>query len=458
VEITFMEPDGSILDSITFNRKGRASLSTDDARRVARRRSYNQQRHVQAALSTETISRTTLQGEIYDEVTGEVVELSTDEKKQIGRQIRRRLTKKDEPFTDYEADVLTLEKIEKRTKEMLDDGYKLVPVYVDEEGRPPPQLCGRFALLENVSINQNAEGVCHVGSVRRCGSVWACPVCGSKILRERAGEIKKAVEHFGNAPKWMVTLTARHSTKTELASFIKAFREARRRLAQSKPFRKFRKEAAGYVTSAEITWSPRNGWHWHVHELWFDAPKPDFAAAWQRALGVFGLSCVEEIGYDVRESWDASEYLAKTGIDPEERTWDTGKEMSTASKGKGIWDLAAARHYNLVREHYHATRGMRRITWSKGLKALVAVNEVADEDMLEEEGQEILQIQQYAWSQIHSRGLVPDILESAEIGGARYIVETITAWMKTDFSTETIVERRKQRHKLHNTKKKEQEA
>lgn len=402
--IEIVEPDGTIVDSLEI-RKGRPVLSLEDARRHDRRNAYYQQRHVQRALRDETVKRR--------------------------------------------------KKTEKLTK--VDDGLKYVEIETDEEGNPYPNLCGRYPLPMSTGASirrsgDNDNNHCHVAGLMKCGSVWACPVCGRKILRGRAEEIRKAVEHFEGKAKYMVTLTARHDRDTDLATFAKTFREARRHLAQKKRFVKFRQASAGYITAAEITWSTRNGWHWHVHELWFDCPKPDFAEEWTASLERKGLSCVAEYGYDVSETFSAAEYIAKAGIkDADEnfrRTWDAGNEIAGVRKGSGIWDLAATR-YDLVREHFHGTRGMRRISWSKGLKALVNVDEVSENEMNGDAmGEEVIHIPAMMWRQIHAHGLIPDVLECAEMGGSHLVVETLIELQEANWNPQTIKQNREIRARL----------
>jgi hypothetical protein len=398
--IEIIEPDGSIIDSLEI-RKGRAVLSADDARRHDRRTAYFQQRHVQRALRNECII------------------LKKKEHKVI----------------------------------KVDDGLKFIDITVDKEGCPSPSLCCRFTIptLTGATIKSKSvdgKNVCHVSGLMRCGSVWTCPVCGRKILKEREKEIEQAVEFFGDSKNrmFMVTLTARHKKTTDLRSFAKSFRNARRRVSRNRSYIQFRRQCAGYITAAEITWSEKNGWHWHVHELWFDCPfAPDFSDLWQESLKKEGLSCIKSRGYDVRETFNASEYMSKW---KSERTWTPGKEVAGVRKGQAVWDLAPTR-YDLVAEHYHATRGMRRISWSKGLKKLVGLNEKSTGELLDEgEAEDIVHIPTMVWAQIHRNGLIPDVLECAEFGGSHLVVETIQELIESKWSVEIIKEQRHLRAKL----------
>ena len=56
------------------------------------------------------------------------------------------------------------------------------------------------------------DGVAHYTSVMRCGRVWPCPVCGAKILNERANEISQATAKWvlRGGQVYMATMTVLH--------------------------------------------------------------------------------------------------------------------------------------------------------------------------------------------------------------------------------------------------------
>lgn len=372
MHFTIIDMDGTLLDEIKFVDK-KPVMSARDATNSMRRQNYHQQAHIQRALRS-------------------------------------------------------VEVIKKRKAISIEVGCKQTILYDPDVGPSAVCICGRYTLAGTAEIKKNLKGKCSVASVKTCGSVWACPVCCGKIMHTRVKEIREAVKHFKEAPKWMVTLTARHDRDTDLKEFATKFRNARRRLSRNRHFEKWRRESGGYITAAEITWSPRNGWHWHVHELWFDTPsKPNWAKLWQTQLEKEGLSCTIKNGYNVQESWDASEYIAKMGeigidlADDHERKWDTAKETASPRKGQSIWQLATTRP-DLIREHFLATRGMRRLSWSPGLKKAVNLEEIMDAELAEmDEGTLVVEIDGKSWAQIHKNHAVSDVLESAELGGAKLV-------------------------------------
>lgn len=107
--------------------------------------------------------------------------------------------------------------------------------------------------------------------------------------------------------------------------------------------------------------------------------------------------------------------------DDQERKWDTAKETASPRKGQSIWQLATTRP-DLIREHFLATRGMRRLSWSPGLKKAVNLEEIMDTELAEmDEGTLVVEIDGKSWAQIHKNHAVSDVLESAELGGAKLV-------------------------------------
>jgi len=200
-------------------------------------------------------------------------------------------------------------------------------------------VCCRNPVDDKVRIYQNDEAVGYSG-LMRCGNVWGCPICCAKVMRRRASQIANLFEavHKGGGSAVMVTFTASHQLWDKLMHTLEAFKAAKRTLTQSRPYRDLALGRSGTVSATEITYSPKNGWHPHQHDVWFFdrlAPDCDYLAdklfeAWSVAAEKNGLSTQasyrgRRIGVDVRPSWDASEYLAKFD---RERDWSLSSEMT----------------------------------------------------------------------------------------------------------------------------------
>ena len=278
-----------------------------------------------------------------------------------------------------------------------------------------------LALGASVSLAGTAEGVVHVGGVKRCGSPWACPVCAPKIGERRAVEIDQAISAWlGMGGRvYFVTATLRHELGDHLSDLLEMLQGA-----WSRTFR-FGSGVTppwygGQARAVEITHGG-NGWHPHVHAAVFveagwedqcpevndhdldggcvhhgsyDAVRQelvDLGADWAESVRLFGgYSAVAGggPGWDVREVHEAgalSNYLTKV-----DGGWGAGLELARLDlkRGKGrtpfallaqaIADTGGARA--LFRIYERATAGRNRIVISRGLMRRCAVELVSDDE------------------------------------------------------------------------------
>jgi hypothetical protein len=308
-------------------------------------------------------------------------------------------------------------------------------------------VCCRNPVDDKVRIYQNDEAVGYSG-LMRCGNVWGCPICCAKVMRRRASQISNLFEavHKGGGSAVMVTFTASHQLWDKLMHTLEAFKSAKRTLTQSRPYRDLALGRSGTVSATEITYSPKNGWHPHQHDVWFFdglAPDCDYLAdrlfeAWSAAAEKNVLSTQasyrgRRIGVDVRPSWDASEYLAKFD---RERDWSLSSEITAGrlktSQGKSMtpWalledaiirgmDSPAA---NLWVEYLRATKGKAVISL-KGAKDLLerhfmptTLNDLADANKAGE-GEVIATVSAANFDRIVRNGSLGRLLEAARSGG-----------------------------------------
>ncbi|WP_170333184.1 protein rep [Ruegeria arenilitoris] len=263
------------------------------------------------------------------------------------------------------------------------------------------------------------------GNLMTCGNVWTCPICSRNISRIRAREANKALawarakdsEGFINATPMMMTLTARHGRKDDLAVLVNGLLEAKRMMFQSKKWRKIKPRIAGFLIAFEITHG-KNGWHPHFHIIFFVKTSSSKEAAkllsmkalWLRCLRSQGLSGNGH-GFDLAEGDKVGNYISKFGAADGFRTSDAVKRISDAKRA-GNWDLASeitAQHrkkstrklgsgrnpWELLEDYTHegdnqagalfiefaeVFHGKQQLQWSRGLKQLVGVDEITNED------------------------------------------------------------------------------
>jgi len=278
-------------------------------------------------------------------------------------------------------------------------------------------------------------------NVITCGSVWICPVCRQKILSGRRQEITEALKS-GLTPV-MVTVTLQHTRSDKLDDLVDALNKSLRRLKSGRWYQDFKKtyRVKASVSTLEIRWSRDTGWHPHKHMILFcdldnvtdddaDLIQRDLIGRYRHLLSLSGHYASEYHGIDVRIG-DAyiGDYLSKDN-------WSLAHEMSsTDSKSSSssvspfnLADMASrgdGQAYHLWMEYVKATYGKRQITWSRGGKDILGVDDKSDEDLASEtpeddDGQTpelVMSIHRDLWSYIVSEGLPGRLLEVARQGG-----------------------------------------
>lgn len=230
--------------------------------------------------------------------------------------------------------------------------------------------------------------------LQTCGSPWVCPPCSAAIYDRRRSEVAQVLDWARSQGKrvQLLTFTASHKLGEPLAPFLAGLAAAMRLVFRGGRFQRF-KQAVGYIgaiKATEITYGA-NGWHAHFHALWIsdfgtEASVMAFASsAWRSALAQLGLSASIRRGVVVKDSsWSAEEYVAKFEHD---RGWDLDAELTmwsrkVGSKGLSPWDLlrlGTPESLALYAEYAAATFGKSSIRFSPGLKELVGLTVVSDD-------------------------------------------------------------------------------
>lgn len=266
--------------------------------------------------------------------------------------------------------------------------------------------------------------------VQQCGSVWTCPTCSRKINLKRQDAIAKAYELIIVKPDdqldsdaqagdaLLITFTVKHGRNDSLESTLEGLKAADRYMQQQRSHRTWMaKNASGFIgtiTATEMTHGQANGWHPHLHTLWFfDRRLSEFEielfrsslfAEWEKACGANGFEpphaftpeqakalnrkAGRGLGVDVRRALSAQQYLTKAGItdlrmstteERQARKWSVEREMASshAKKAKKFGrtpfqllsdsldgdQLAGI----LFQEYAHATLGKRQLRFSPKL-------------------------------------------------------------------------------------------
>lgn len=273
--------------------------------------------------------------------------------------------------------------------------------------RPPRPARCRWRVADEVGVHHEQGQPAHYSGLERCASIGACPVCSAVIRAERAEEIQEAARLWseqGGAVA-MLTMTVRHRRSDPLSRGLDAALGAWRKMLAGKAWKqiKARYGIGGYVRALEVTRTPDNGWHPHLHVLLFLDARLDglqlqelsdvLFARWQRYVVALGGRVPSyERGIDLRQATDdgtvVAAYLAKV------QEAGVGKEMARGDLKTGrrgsvtpfeLLDHDTIANRRLWSEYVATIKGRRFITWSVGLRDSLGLDtERTDEQVMDD--------------------------------------------------------------------------
>ncbi len=285
--------------------------------------------------------------------------------------------------------------------------------------------CFRVVQDKNKSLTvykSNNFNSLSVSNLQTCGSVWDCPVCAAKITERRRKEVNQAIDahKLGGGSVSFVTRTVPHTKDDSLLDMRNKFRKADSLMKGHSSYKSLAKRLGviGSIKVYEVTVGEFNGWHLHVHEIFFhskDAPfdgeavttNPDYAAFLEMfRAGLYARWKVdavkagfnepsEEHGLQVQNGDFAADYFAKWGVESSS-SWDASSELTKAhikksKKGFSPFDLLRCFRDTgdeslipILREYSESMFGQQQLIWSRGLKALFAIKDISDDELVEE--------------------------------------------------------------------------
>lgn len=226
--------------------------------------------------------------------------------------------------------------------------------------------------------------------LQTCGSVWQCPICSRNVSETRRRELNEALAEARSQGMgvFLMTLTFQHNRGERLKPLLAALKDARKHFTQSRAWRNLKPNIAGTIAALEVTHGA-NGWHPHFHILLFTTGELTL----ERLMALHGLSdqwlaSLRSFGRDGNgAAFDldltgnaAGSYVAK---------WGAAEELTLGSKkvgkGRNPWKLLEASQNGdraaraAFEEYAHAFKGARQLTWTKGLKDLLRVTVLEDD-------------------------------------------------------------------------------
>ena len=282
-----------------------------------------------------------------------------------------------------------------------------------------------------------------------------CPVCAAKVSERRRVEIAHAFDWAYNNGKKVIMLTFTHPHRAwdPLADQLKRQSQAFAKLRAGNPWKRILPDGyEGLIRSLEVTYG-RNGWHPHLHEAWIVDKDADVSELrrkvlkrWFRVLCRVGMVTLPPSGngkrfaalrafwkrsVDVMDNASTSDYLAKHD-EASKGAWGVDREIAKASSKKGrragrtpFQLLAACRDGDekagrLYVDYVEAIKGKPPVFWSQGLKALVGVDELNDQQIAErhDDKADVLGLLDMDdWRMVRRAGYRAHLLQAAEEAG-----------------------------------------
>lgn len=258
--------------------------------------------------------------------------------------------------------------------------------------------------IATVQILHTPEhGRSRFNNLQVCSRVWVCPFCAAKISERRRLELAGGFE-VAKAKGYsiaLLTCTVPHVVQDDLKTLVAGLAKAWRWFTSDRVARGIRADLGlvGTIRNTEVTHGA-NGWHPHFHciviydgAVDLDDIEARWSAHWQHCCVKAGLRRPsDEHGLTLQDGEQAAQYLSKWGMEHE---MTKSAHKLARRGGRTPFDIArdfgsgpvADRPANgaLFREFEAAFKGVRQLFWSKGLKKLLAVEEVTDEELATQE-------------------------------------------------------------------------
>jgi hypothetical protein len=240
----------------------------------------------------------------------------------------------------------------------------------------------------------------HIHGVARCGSVWVCPVCASKISVGRREEVREALDVLDRLglKVLFVTLTASHSRKDKLGDLFDRFKSAKRYMRAGRKWQDVKGDylVKGSISATEMTWGFSNGWHVHFHEIMIiggvvEAGEVEarLYTLWSDALAREGLECSREHGVKALPGTEkVGDYITKWGLEHEITSLEkAGKNGNfTPFQLLALYDQGEAWAGGLFQEYADVTKGRVSLRWSRGLRDMLGMSKgLTDQELAEAE-------------------------------------------------------------------------
>lgn len=260
-------------------------------------------------------------------------------------------------------------------------------------------LRAKITKKKGVTLFYNVEREqANFGNLQRCYSVWNCPICSMTITEGRRSELKQGLANWIDAGghAYLVTFTNSHHKGDNLADLLQGQKKAFVKFWEKRKVKEMLKRLGyqGRIVATEVTWGEQNGWHPHYHMIFFfdheinsQGIQSYLALEWQDACVKAGLKAPDLIhGVDVRNGTRAAEYVIKWGLEEEVTKGHLKKGLNGSLTPFDLLRGASTNNHfkTLFKQFADVFKGKQQLVWSKGLKELLGIKQVTDEELIEE--------------------------------------------------------------------------
>jgi len=268
-----------------------------------------------------------------------------------------------------------------------------------------------------------------------CAMPWTCPVCAAKISERRRHEVAHAIKQAAvlGLRVRLLTLTVPHGLGDDVSVIVDRMTKAWTRLWQGRQGVELRDALGlfGHIRALEVTHGA-NGFHPHFHALLFYHPDQTNGAAWGKLPSRWQTVAVRAglpmpswaHGCRVDEGDKAASYVSK-GVWGLESEVTKGHVKKGSNGSRSPFDLLRdyragdKRSGALWRVYVDAFEGRRQLYWSNGLRKLLALSELSDEEICNKPDDEhsllLALITDEQWQLIYRRRMMSAILDLAEV-------------------------------------------
>lgn len=286
----------------------------------------------------------------------------------------------------------------------------------------------------------------HYAGLMICGRVWPCPICAAKITERRRIELQAA--DVRGLSYFMVTITLQHSAKDDLKTLSDDLGSAWRKVTAGRGWQRIKKmfKIVGSVTGREVTYGIKNGWHPHLHILYYSKMslkkirvsviRDHISDRFQVAVKSLGRYASPIHAVQVTTGEDLTRlYIAKVGLeDDKENTWNLVSEIT---KAPAKMSMAEGDHYTPFQlvdlymcgdrqagkrfiEYANAMHRRKQLTYSKGLRLRLKIGQEMDDqeiaEAMDQEARLLATLTPDQWRKVLEKGKRGMILEVASSG------------------------------------------